>query len=233
MIKDTINCLVLGTVAANCWIIPLAGDGPPDKPGACVLIDPGDQADLIIARLNKLVLRPQYILLTHGHFDHVAALPGLFKAFGPVPVNVSAKTGPAPEVAIHREDAHYLGPDSYRVHYETFDFAGDTAYVEKFWKPLPAPTRLLSDGELIGPFRVLHLPGHTPGSVGFFMEAEKLLFSGDTLFKAGMGRTDLPGGNFLRLQQSLRRLFTLDEDVIVYPGHGPATTIGDEWFDMA
>jgi glyoxylase-like metal-dependent hydrolase (beta-lactamase superfamily II) len=98
---------------------------------------------------------------------------------------------------------------------------------------MPSPTRLLSDGDTIGPFTLLHLPGHTAGSAGFFLEKEKCIFSGDTLFKAGMGRTDLPGGDFYRLQQSLRRLFTLDREVTIYPGHGPVTSIGREWFDMA
>ncbi|MDR2402669.1 MAG: MBL fold metallo-hydrolase [Spirochaetaceae bacterium] len=233
MKKDKIQHLVLGTIAVNCWIIPLDDITPPGVSsgtspegsaslGNCAIVDPGEQGDLIIARLSKLRLRPKYILLTHGHFDHTAALPDLAAAFGS-----------AVEIAIHRDDAHYLGPDSYQIHRETFDVGGNTGYIKRYWRPLPSPTRLLSEGDTIGPFTLLHLPGHTPGSAGFFLEKEKCIFSGDTLFKAGIGRTDLPGGNFYRLQQSLRRLFTLKPDVTVYPGHGPLTSIGDEWIDMA
>jgi glyoxylase-like metal-dependent hydrolase (beta-lactamase superfamily II) len=93
---------------------------------------------------------------------------------------------------------------------------------------MPSPTRLLAEGDTIGPFTVLHLPGHTPGSVGFFRESEGALFSGDTLFRDGSGRTDLPGGNSNHLEESLHRLMAMDADILVYPGHGEATTIGAE-----
>jgi glyoxylase-like metal-dependent hydrolase (beta-lactamase superfamily II) len=88
---------------------------------------------------------------------------------------------------------------------------------------------------MIGPFKVLHLPGHSPGSAGFLLEQEKILLSGDTLFRAGIGRTDLPGGDWPALQKSLDRLLSMDPAIVVYPGHGPLTTIGEEqtregWF---
>jgi glyoxylase-like metal-dependent hydrolase (beta-lactamase superfamily II) len=88
---------------------------------------------------------------------------------------------------------------------------------------------------MIGPFKVLHLPGHSPGSAGFLLEQEKILLSGDTLFRAGIGRTDLPGGDWPALQKSLDRLLSMDPAIAVYPGHGPLTTIGEEqaregWF---
>jgi glyoxylase-like metal-dependent hydrolase (beta-lactamase superfamily II) len=77
-------------------------------------------------------------------------------------------------------------------------------------------------------FTVLHLPGHTEGSVAFFDKKNKRLYAGDTLFRAGVGRTDLPGGDFMALRKSLERLFKLDGDISVYPGHGPSTTIAQE-----
>jgi glyoxylase-like metal-dependent hydrolase (beta-lactamase superfamily II) len=181
-----------------------------------MLIDPGDQAPVIIARLEKLRLRPRYILLSHGHFDHIAALPDLAAAF------------PDAEIAIHRGDAAYLGPEAYAVHRESFGAVGAPSYVEELWKPMPSPTRLLAEGDRIGPFTVLHVPGHTPGSVSFYWAERKILFSGDTLFQNGMGRTDLPGGNWDQLRESLGRLLSMDGDIRVFPGHGGETTIGEE-----
>jgi glyoxylase-like metal-dependent hydrolase (beta-lactamase superfamily II) len=219
-----IDHVIVGAIATNCWIVPLdetgeggqAGDRIPEGP--CAVIDPGADAAAIIARLKRLRLRPRYILLTHGHFDHIAALPDLAAAYG----------GEALEIAIHRDEADKLGPEAYRVHRRDFAAAGDAAYVDALWKPLPSPTRLLDEGDAAGPFRVLHLPGHSPGSAGFFLAEKKYLFSGDTLFRAGMGRTDLPGGDWTKLRESLKRLFAMDGDIRVYPGHGPDTTIGAE-----
>jgi glyoxylase-like metal-dependent hydrolase (beta-lactamase superfamily II) len=93
---------------------------------------------------------------------------------------------------------------------------------------MPDASVLLDEGDTLGPFRVLHLPGHSPGSIGLLWEEEKVLISGDTLFRAGMGRTDLPGGDGKLLDASLERLFKLDGDTRVYPGHGETTTIGRE-----
>jgi glyoxylase-like metal-dependent hydrolase (beta-lactamase superfamily II) len=217
-----IDQVIVGAIATNCWIIPLdetgerAGAQSPE--GRCAVIDPGADAAVIIARLKRLRLRPRYILLTHGHFDHIAALPDLAAAYG----------GEELEIAIHRDEADKLGPASYTIHRRDFAVAGDAAYVDALWKPLPAPTRLLDEGDETGPFRVLHLPGHSPGSAGFLLAEKKRLFSGDTLFRASMGRTDLPGGNWSQLRESLKRLFAMDGDIRVHPGHGPSTTIGAE-----
>jgi glyoxylase-like metal-dependent hydrolase (beta-lactamase superfamily II) len=106
--------------------------------------------------------------------------------------------------------------------------AGDDLYVKSLWKPMPEADVLLTDGGTIGPFKVIHLPGHTPGSVAYYDEEAGVLFSGDTLFRGDYGRTDLPGGDFGKLESSLRRLFAMDGNITVCPGHGPATTIGVE-----
>jgi glyoxylase-like metal-dependent hydrolase (beta-lactamase superfamily II) len=209
MQEKSLTHITVGDIATNCWFYPLNG-------GECALIDPGAEPDRILARLKALKLTPAYILLTHGHFDHIAALPRLAAAF-------------TPAIAIHREDAEYLGPGSYHVHCRSFTAAaGNAAYVDALWEDMPSPTVVLSEGDTIGPFRVLHLPGHTPGSVAFYDEAAKVLFSGDTLFRGDYGRTDLPGGDTAKIMESLKRLFAMDKDIRVYPGHGPATTIGDE-----
>jgi glyoxylase-like metal-dependent hydrolase (beta-lactamase superfamily II) len=93
---------------------------------------------------------------------------------------------------------------------------------------MPSPDRLLEEGEKIGPFTVLHLPGHTRGSAVFYDRAEDVLFSGDTLFRGDYGRTDLPGGNDGQIRESLKRLLAMESAVKVYPGHGPVTAIGEE-----
>lgn len=215
----------VGALATNCWLYPLpeafAVPGQESRQ-PCAVIDPGADADMIIARMEQFNLYPWGILLTHGHFDHLAAVPALVSHY-----KSSSKL--TLEIAIHRGDASSLGPQAYQVHRDSFiAAAGNADYVDALWEALPGPTRLLAEGDVVGPFRVIHLPGHSPGSVGFYGEAEKILFSGDTLFNCGMGRTDLPGGNWEALRRSLKRLFALEENIKVYPGHGLDTAIGKE-----
>jgi glyoxylase-like metal-dependent hydrolase (beta-lactamase superfamily II) len=223
MNETSLKPLVLGAIATNCYILPLDEFDGSDTPSGdsssrpCAIIDPGGQAAVIIAHMKKLNLRLRYILLTHGHFDHIAAVPDLAAAF------------PDAEIAIHAGDAACLGPASYSVHRESFTAAaGNSSYVDNIWKDMPAPSLILKEGDKAGPFTTLHLPGHTPGSVGFYHPGHRLLFSGDTLFQDGYGRTDLPGGDWENLRQSLGRLFSLDGETRVFPGHGPATTMGEE-----
>jgi len=219
-----LNQLCVGELQTNCWITGLprtsrhlsSGEAVSGKSGDCIVIDPGGDGDLILARLDKLQLRPRYIVLTHAHFDHIAALPHLAAAF------------PLADIAIHQAEAAKLGPRSLELHRRDFTGAGVSSYVEALWKPMPEASLFLKEGDALGPFLVMHLPGHSPGSIGLYWEEEKILISGDTLFKSGVGRTDLPGGDEELLAQSLRRLFALDGDTAVYPGHGPATTIRRE-----
>jgi len=211
MTEKNIIKLVVGPIATNCWIYPI------DEKSAAI-IDPGDEADVIISALKKSNLSPQFILLTHGHFDHIAAVPYLAEAF---PNEM--------QIAIHQLDSQYLGPDAYKAHSLSIKAAmGGSEFIDAFWHDLPSADCFLEEGGTIGPFTVLHLPGHTQGSVAFWDEKYGLLFSGDTLFKGGYGRTDLPGGNEQQLLASLNRLFIMDENIKVYPGHGNTTTIGKE-----
>jgi len=214
MQKKKIECLTVGQLATNCWLYPLG-----EKEAA--VIDPGDEADVIISALKKLNLFPAYILLTHGHFDHIAAVPDL------------AALESKPQIAIHRLDSQYLGKDAYAAHSISITAAmGDASFIDVFWpagkRELPAPDILLEEGSTVGPLTVLHLPGHTPGSVAFWDKEEGIIFSGDTLFKSGYGRTDLPGGNEREIYKSLRRLFKMDGNIRVYPGHGGTTVISRE-----
>ncbi|MDR2097658.1 MAG: MBL fold metallo-hydrolase [Spirochaetaceae bacterium] len=223
--------IVTGSLETNCWIVPL-NDSPeskrPDETGQIVrdnapaaVIDPGADAPEIIACLERRKLYPKYILLTHGHFDHIAALPALYKRY--------SVENQKPLIAIGRDDLPYLGGASLAVHQKSFcAAAGNSYYVDQLWEPMPEAGRALDDGDTLDMFTVLHLPGHTQGSVAFFDTANKRLYSGDTLFRSGVGRTDLPGGDWNALQQSLMRLFKMDGDITVYPGHGDSSSIARE-----
>jgi len=214
-----IYSITVGDIATNCWIYPLEG-----RPGYCAVIDPGEEGGRIIASLDKLQLVPAYILLTHGHFDHIAAVPTLAAEY-----RKRAEGGAGPELAIHAADAQYLGRDSYNAHSASMRIAaGTTAYLDSLWEEMPPPDKTLAEGDSIGPFTVLHLSGHTPGSIGLWDKAAGILFSGDTLFCGDYGRTDLPGGSEEELFASLKRLFAMDGSIQVCPGHGPATTIAQE-----
>jgi glyoxylase-like metal-dependent hydrolase (beta-lactamase superfamily II) len=214
MQNNKITQLIVGPIATNCWIYQI------DEKEAAI-IDPGDEADKIIKTLKKINLVPRYILLTHGHFDHIIALPELAEAY------------PYAIIAIHSGDSEYLGPDAYKSHELSIKAAmGMASFLSALWpgsqKGLPPPARLLTEGDTVGPFTVLHLPGHTPGSAAFWDKEAGVLFTGDTLFADGYGRTDLPGGNEQELFASLRRLFAMDTKITVCPGHGGTTTIGRE-----
>jgi glyoxylase-like metal-dependent hydrolase (beta-lactamase superfamily II) len=215
-----IRRLVLGPYAVNCWIV-VYGEDKNGKNGApeplCALIDPGSQPDKIIAQLEKDSLRPRHILLTHGHFDHILALPDIHAAY------------PDASIAVHRDDGPYLDPGFLVSYCRNLGVdRGDPFFAAARWKEMPPPGRTLEDGDRAGPFMVLSTPGHTPGSVVFLLEEQKIMFSGDTLFRGTCGRVDLPGGDRRQIEKSLVRLLALDGEIRVLPGHGEATSIAGE-----
>ncbi len=208
-----IESLVVGPIAANCWIVSL-DENALSKSGhrPCLVVDPGGDADAIIARLGRRRLQPAIYVLTHGHLDHLAALSALAAVF------------PA-DIYIHSADAAYLGPNAYQVHCRDFQRVGAQAFVDEQWQDMPSASRLLADGDPVGPFHVIHTPGHTPGSLCLYDAERGVLISGDTLFSGGVGRTDLPGGDARLLEKSLERLLALPGRTRVLPGHGPETLI--------
>jgi len=218
--ESLVEYITVGDIGTNCWFYRLEADDSAEK-RPCAVIDPGDEAGLIISTLRKLNWVPRYIFLTHGHFDHLAALPGLLEEFG--------GAAASPQIGVHRLDANYLGKNSLDLHRDSMIAAGGPAsYVEALWKPLPEADLLFEEGDTAGPFKVLHMPGHSQGSVAYYNEKNQVLFSGDTLFQGNWGRTDLPGGNEAQLYQSLKRLLKMKPEIVVCPGHGPPTSIKDE-----
>lgn len=191
----------LGTFGTNCYIIACT------ETGESAIIDPGADEPWLAETLAANGLEPDAILLTHGHLDHIsgiAAVQRLTEA----------------SVAIHGEDAPMLS-DPRRNGSALFGMPVTA----------PAPDRLLQDGDevRVGNLRltVIHTPGHTPGGCCFYTEGH--LFTGDTLFAGSIGRTDLAGGNYGTLIQSIKsKLLGLPAETVVYPGHGPSTTIDDE-----
>lgn len=184
----------VGELATNCYILV----DETEKKAA--VIDPGDEADRILAELNKLDAQVEYILLTHGHFDHIGAVVQLHQAL------------PQTKVYLHRADSRGTG---FHV-VPLVDQVADLLYYDD------GDTLIL--GSLT--IHVIHTPGHTPG--GVTLQVEDVLFTGDTLFYGSMGRSDFPGGNTAQLFASLKKLAQLEGDYQVLPGHDMTTTLDRE-----
>ncbi len=201
--------MVTGALGVNTLIVKTA-------PHGCAVVDPGADAASIIARISAEGLTPGHILLTHGHWDHLGALSELAQAW------------PEARIGIHQGDSSWLGPGALERHRAFFSSLGAASLVPSGAGELPGAAVLLVEGLSLCGWRVLETPGHSPGSVSFYLEGEGILLSGDTLFRGGYGRTDGPGGSDAVLAQSLRRLLALPPDTRVIPGHGEETTVGEE-----
>ncbi len=195
--------LTVGPLEVNCYIIWDSST----REG--FVIDPGGDAETIKEAVNKEKLKIKYIINTHGHFDHVGADGELKASLGAL-------------IAVHRKDSELLKD------------ASEHAVIFGVKTPKqPAPDILLEGKEVFKAgtlsLEVIHTPGHTGGGVCLYAKKEGLLFTGDTLFAGSVGRTDLQGGSYEDLMNSIReKILTLGDAVKVLPGHGPSSTVGEE-----
>lgn len=196
-----VHVMEVGPLAVNAYIL--------EDPGSrkAVVVDPGGDGEALLAEIEERGLAVDKILLTHGHFDHVGAVGLLRKSTG------------AP-VHIHPDDVDRM--------------LGARRQGLLFGLTIPNPPKpdvLVGEGDTVpfagAEFRVVHTPGHTPGCVSYIVG--KLAFVGDLIFAGSIGRTDLPGGSYETLLESVRRkVFVLPDDTVLLPGHGPTTTVGEE-----
>jgi len=200
-----VACVTVGDFQENCYLYACP------QTREAVIIDPGDEAESILSTIQELELIPRYILNTHGHIDHICAIDAVSAVY-PVPL------------AIHPAD---------------LSMYTDERVARAFGRTAPLVQRkadiLLQEGDRISfgalTLEVLHTPGHTPGGV-CLLSRPYCVFSGDTLFHRSIGRTDLEGGNSSQLITSIReKLYTLEDDLAVFPGHGAPTTIVEEKYE--
>jgi glyoxylase-like metal-dependent hydrolase (beta-lactamase superfamily II) len=194
--------LPVGAFQANCY---LAHDGASGE--GCV-IDPGAEEERILARVAALGFHPRYVLLTHAHGDHIAAVPAVAAAL-------------RCPVYVHPADAAMLRSP-----------AANLSALAGMPVSADVPFRTYQDGDVLPlggkSIRVLHTPGHSAGGVSLYV-APDVVFTGDALFRRSIGRTDFPGGSYELLRRSIEeKIFTLGDGVVVYPGHESPTTVGEE-----
>ena len=197
-----IETVVVGPLQVNCYLVGC------EKSRQAAVIDPGDDVDKILAGLKKADLKPQYIINTHEHFDHVGANKRLHEATGAQILAHKASAGEITQISSRALLWGMRAEDS------------------------PPVDRELADGDLVEigesvTLKVLATPGHSLGSIS--LVSAGVAFVGDLLFSGSIGRTDFPGGDYETLIKSVRdKIFPLGDDVILYSGHGPATTVGRE-----
>jgi hydroxyacylglutathione hydrolase len=196
-----LRMLVVGPIQANCYILGC------ERTKEAAVIDPGGDVDKILMTLAKDKLRVGYIINTHGHFDHTGD-------------NKRLKEVTGAKLVIHRADAPMIlhqGSNGSMWGMEVEDSPPPDSYVEE--------RDVITFGDIS--LQVLHTPGHSPGGISLL--SDKMVFVGDTLFAGSIGRTDLPGGDYETLIRSVKeKIFPLGDDVVIYPGHGPKTTVGRE-----
>jgi len=217
-----IERISVGTFAANCWILPLEA-GEENIRASCILVDPGAEADRILSFLDARGLVPTLIVCSHGHLDHICGI-------GPLVADFATRGYKIP-VAIHKDDAAYLGPGGEAQNRRLFRDMGASDFFDQLWTAVPEADLLLQEGQSLpgSSWKVIHSPGHSKGSICLYDQEAGLLISGDTLFRDGVGRTDGFDASAEELRESIAgKLFSLPAATKVFPGHGAPTTIGRE-----
>jgi glyoxylase-like metal-dependent hydrolase (beta-lactamase superfamily II) len=199
---------VLGPVETNSYLV-----GDP-RQGEAIVIDPAWDGHLVAAEARKRGWSIRGLWLTHAHFDHLGGVAAVVKA-------VEQAGDPLPVVALHPADL------------PLWRAQGGAPLFGMRIDPGPEPSMRLEHGQALSlgdfQFEVRHAPGHTPGHVVFYCPQERIVFCGDVIFYSGIGRTDLPGGNFAALMESIRtQILSLPDDTRLLSGHGPMTTVGQE-----
>jgi glyoxylase-like metal-dependent hydrolase (beta-lactamase superfamily II) len=194
----------LGPVMTNTYLIA------DDLTGEAIVIDPADEGQRIVSVAEKRGWRIGSIWLTHAHFDHLGGAAGVVDA-----------CNPPPPVALHADD------------YSLWRMQGGAGFFGMQIDPGPEPTIEFQHNQILylgnHQFKVVHAPGHSRGHVMFYSEADKVLFCGDVIFQGSIGRTDLPGGDFGTLINSIHtQVLTLPDDTRLLTGHGPESTVGEE-----
>lgn len=196
--------LPLGPLGTNCYILE-------NEIKQCIIFDPGEEAGKLIHFIKNKGIKPKAILLTHAHFDHIGALDEVRDAFK-IPAY------------IHKKESAWLSDATLN--------GSELFMVGKKIQQKEAEEIITKEGKLEIEnfiFEVLETPGHSPGSVSYYLRDEGYLFSGDVLFQGSVGRTDLPGGSMEVLMNSIhKKLLNLPENTIVFPGHGGLTLLEDE-----
>ena len=198
-----IKTMVLGMVGTCCYIVYH------EKTREAVIIDPADNADYLVSKCREFGVEPEAVLLTHAHFDHMMAADDIRKTYGC-------------KLYVHMDDEKMLNDPSLNL--------SGTMGTEQV---SISADHLLRDGDVLHflnrEWKVMATPGHTAGSVCYYIPEEEVVFSGDTLFAESLGRTDLPTGSMSAIVHSIaEKLLVLPDEIMVYPGHGDATTIAHE-----
>lgn len=203
-----IETFTLGPFETNCYLV--YADTPDTRGQPCWIVDASFGPAEMIERTRELGLRPTALLLTHAHVDHIAGVDEVCAAFPGLPV------------LVHGAEREWLGNPALNL-----SLGAGVRITAR------GPDGMLEDGQELelegGRWRVLHTPGHSPGGVTFFSEAQRVALVGDALFAGSVGRTDFPGSDPDLLARSIgTRLYSLPDDTVIYPGHGPQSTIGRE-----
>lgn len=207
----------VGPLGTNCYFHVYQGE---DGQQRAVVIDPAQDGRILAERLCERGIEPEGIVFTHGHLDHTAGASEFIEFY--------RERGVELRCAIHGEDASFLGESGYAKNLAFFRDLGDEGFFKSLYRPLPKADIILKDGDEIfaSGLRVLHTPGHTRGSVCLVSDSDRLVYSGDTLFLMGAGRTDSSDGDQSTLVASLRRLFAVvPNEYDCFPGHGSKTSL--------